>query len=45
MKVIGEGFVQTGFASFASAIAILRRSAGELTAGVDTFHSAFAAGL
>ena len=45
LKVLGEGFVQTGFASFASPVAIVRDTGGELRAGVDTFHSAYAAGL
>ena len=44
LLVMGEGFVQTGFASFASPVAIVRTD-GELRAGVDTFHSAYAAGL
>jgi gamma-glutamyltranspeptidase/glutathione hydrolase len=44
LLVMGEGFVQTGFASFASPVAIVRGD-GELRAGVDTFHSAYAAGL
>ena len=35
---------QAGFATFASPVAILRDSDG-LRAGVDTFHSAYAAGL
>ena len=42
---IGEGLVQTGFASFASPVAILRESDSGLRGGVDTFHSAYAAGL
>ena len=45
LLVIGEGFAPTGFASFASPVAIVRVGPGELTAGVDTFHSAYAAGL
>ena len=45
LLVVGEGFVQTGFASFASPLAILRSGPNELRAGVDTFHSAYAAGL
>jgi gamma-glutamyltranspeptidase/glutathione hydrolase len=45
LNVIDESFVQTGFASFASPIVISRHPGGELTAGVDTFHSAHAAGL
>ena len=44
LVVIGDGFMQTGFASFASPAAIVRHE-GELRAGVDTFHSAYAAGL
>ena len=44
LLVMGEGFVQTGFASFASPVAIVRGDR-ELRAGVDTFHSAHAAGL
>ena len=42
--VIGDGFMQTGFASFASPVAIVKDE-DELRAGVDTFHSAYAAGL
>lgn len=45
IKVIGDDFVQTGFASFASPVAILRRGPEDFRAGVDTFHSAHAAGL
>jgi len=45
LTVLGEGFVQTGFASFASPLAILRSGPDEYRAGVDTFHSAYAAGL
>ena len=45
LKVIDEGFVQTGFASFASPVAIVRGGDGGLRAGVDTFHSAYAEGL
>ena len=44
LKVVGEDFVQTGFASFASPVAIVREGAG-FRGGVDTFHSAYAAGL
>ena len=44
MVVIGEDHVQTGFASFASPVAIVRGRDG-LKAGVDTFHSAYAAGF
>ncbi|MDP6402986.1 MAG: gamma-glutamyltransferase [SAR202 cluster bacterium] len=45
LLVIGEGFVQTGFASFASPVVITRDGAEEFRAGVDTFHSAYAQGL
>ena len=45
LGVIGEGIVQTGFASFASPVAIVRAGPGDLRAGVDTFHAAYAAGL
>jgi gamma-glutamyltranspeptidase/glutathione hydrolase len=44
IQVLGEGFVQTGFASFASPVAIVKNADG-LQAGVDTFHAAYAAGL
>ena len=45
LLVISKEFPQTGFASFASPVAILRAGPNELRAGVDTFHSAHAAGL
>jgi gamma-glutamyltranspeptidase/glutathione hydrolase len=45
LQPIGEGFVETGFASFASPLAIVRDGPDELRAGVDTFHSAYAEGL
>ena len=45
LKEIDEGFVQSGFASFASPVAIVRSSNGEFRGGVDTFHSAYAAGM
>ena len=45
LYVIGEDTVQTGFASFASPVAIVRTGRQEFRAGVDTFHSAYAAGL
>ena len=41
---IGDGHVQGGFASFASPVAIVRDPASGFRAGVDTFHSAYAAG-
>ncbi len=44
IRVLGEGFTQTGFAKFASPTAITR-SNGTFLGGVDTFHSAYAAGL
>jgi gamma-glutamyltranspeptidase/glutathione hydrolase len=43
-RVIGGGQVEAGFASFASPVAILRGEDG-LTAGVDSFHSAYAEGI
>lgn len=43
-RVIGGGQVEAGFASFASPVAILRGDDG-LTAGVDSFHSAYAEGI
>ena len=42
---IGDGHIQTGFASFASPVAITRNSPTDFRAGVDTFHSAYAEGL
>ena len=44
IRVLGEGFTQTGFAKFASPTAITRNN-GTIYGGVDTFHSAYAAGL
>ncbi|MXY20304.1 MAG: gamma-glutamyltransferase [Dehalococcoidia bacterium] len=41
---IGDGHVEGGFASFASPVAIIRDPASGFRAGVDTFHSAYAAG-
>ena len=41
---IGDGHVEGGFASFASPVAIVRDPASGFRAGVDTFHSAYAAG-
>ena len=43
--VIGDDHVQGGFAGFASPVAITRDEASGFRAGVDTFHSAYAAGL
>ena len=45
LMVISEGLVQSGFASFASPVAIVRSGPEEFMAGVDTFHSAYAAGI
>ena len=45
LMVISEGSVQSGFASFASPVAIVRSGPQEFRAGVDTFHSAHAAGI
>ena len=42
---IGDGHIQTGFASFASPVAITRNAPDDFRAGVDTFHSAHAEGL
>ena len=44
MRVLGEGFTQTGFAKFASPVAITKHG-NEFRAGVDTFHSAHAEGI
>ena len=41
---IGDGHVEGGFASFASPVAIVREPGSGFRAGVDTFHSAYAAG-
>ena len=43
--VIGGNHLETGFASFASPVAVVRGTDGSLRAGVDTFHSAYAEGL
>ena len=43
--VIGDDHVQGGFAGFASPVAIVRDDEAGFRAGVDTFHSAYAAGL
>ena len=43
--VIGDDHVQGGFAGFASPVAIVRDDGAGFRAGVDTFHSAYAAGL
>ncbi len=44
MRVLGEGFTQTGFAKFASPVAITKHG-NEFRAGVDTFHAAHAEGM
>ena len=44
IRVLGEGFTQTGFAKFASPTAITG-SNGIFLGGVDSFHTAHAAGL
>jgi len=44
LLVMGENFGWPGFGSFASPVAIVRGN-DQLLAGVDTFHSAYAAGL
>ena len=44
MRVLGEGFTQTGFAKFASPVAITKHG-NEFRAGVDTFHAAHAEGI
>ena len=44
IRVLGEGFTQTGFAKFASPVAITRNG-GEFKGGVDTFHAAHAEGM
>ncbi len=44
LLVMGESFGWPGFGSFASPVAIVRGN-DQLLAGVDTFHSAYAAGL
>lgn len=41
---MGAGIVETGFASFASPVAIVRDGDRRLRAGADTFHSAHAQG-
>ena len=44
IRVLGDGFTQTGFAKFASPVAITKNG-GEFRGGVDTFHAAHAEGL
>lgn len=44
LEIIGDEMAPTGFAPFASPVAIIKGHQGELRAGVDTFHSAYAEG-
>ncbi len=44
VKIVPRDFMASGFATFASPIAVVRDARG-LRAGVDTFHSAYAEGL
>ncbi len=44
LTVMGLEYAITGFANFGSPVAIVRPPTGELTAGVDTFHAAYAEG-
>lgn len=44
IRVLGEGYTQTGFAKFASPVAI-SKIGNEFRGGVDTFHAAHAGGL
>ena len=45
IRSMSEGTLQSGFASFASPLAILRDEGRGFRAGADTFHSAYAEGL
>ena len=42
LLAMGEGIIETGFASFASPVAIVKKGERDFRAGVDTFHSAYA---
>ncbi len=44
LTVMGPEYAVTGFANFGSPVAIVKPPSGELTAGVDTFHAAYAEG-
>ena len=44
IRVLGDGFTQTGFAKFASPVAITKKG-DKFRGGVDTFHAAHAEGL
>ena len=45
VRPIYQSFLEAGFASFASPVAIVRDSDGGFSAGVDSFQSAFADGV
>lgn len=45
LNEIAESFMESGFGSFASPVAIVRNDEGGFDAGVDTFQSAHAAGI
>ena len=45
LRAVSEGTVQNVFVGFASPVAIVRKGKHDFRAGVDTFHSAHAAGL
>ncbi len=44
VSISGDGFMESGFSSFASPAAITLNGRDDFRAGVDTFHSAYAAG-
>ncbi len=44
LTVMGPEYAITGFANFGSPVAIVKPATGDLTAGVDTFHAAYAEG-
>ena len=45
IQIVPEDILRSGFASFASPVAIVRRGKNDFRAGVDNFHSAYAAGI
>ncbi len=45
LRQIAPSFLESGFTSFASPVAIVRNGPRDFRAGVDTFHSAYAEGL
>ena len=45
LQVVDDGGLESGFATFASPVTILRDTGDGLRAGVDVFHSAYAEGL